>query len=119
MFQKIFSIFLIFILTFSNSFADLENSLTFKENFEKKFEIKNTFQNPTYLLEKELEKDKYTCENETDCRVNFDFRSSFNDEFKVKEFSCLFEFWEEKQETCNPNTILIEKEETEFKIKIF
>gem|GEM_PF-6084590 len=36
MFQKIFSIFLIFILTFSNSFADLENSLTFKENFEKK-----------------------------------------------------------------------------------
>jgi hypothetical protein len=39
MFQKIFSIFLIFILTFSNSFADLENSLTFKEIFEKKTEI--------------------------------------------------------------------------------
>ena len=90
------------------------------EDVLKNFEIKNTFQSPTYLLDKDEQKDEYVCdETQKDCKVNFDFRPSFDETFKAKDFSCEIEVWDEFIENCNPNTINFFEPETEVKIKIF
>ena len=58
------------------------NTWTTNSDFVKDFQIKNTFQNPTYLLEKDQEKEEYFCEKD-DCKVNFDFRQSFSESFTL------------------------------------
>ena len=90
------------------------------EDVLKNFEIKNTFQSPTYLLDKDEQKGEYICdETQKDCKVNFDFRASFDETFKAKDFSCEIIFWTEKIENCNPNTLVFNEKETEIKVKIF
>ncbi|PZM86730.1 hypothetical protein DLH72_00195 [Candidatus Gracilibacteria bacterium] len=88
------------------------------ENFLQNFEIKNKFQRPTYLKEKDIEKDEYVCDDE-ECKVNFDFRISFEGDFKEKDYICEISYLREKEENCNPNTIIFQEKETEFLIKIF
>ncbi len=69
--------------------------------------IKIIFQNPTYLLEKEIEKDEYQCDIlKGDCKVNFDFRDTFSGILE-SEYSCYTDFWfiTWEEEKCNPNTI--------------
>lgn len=96
----------------------LEEENEYKKNFLENFEIKNIFQRPTYLLDKDEEKDEYFCENK-ECKVNFDFSSSFSEKFQAKDFSCEFTYLWEKIENCNPNTIIFWDEKTEVSIKIF
>ena len=101
-----------------NSNSWTTNSWSIGSSFEQNFQIKNTFQNPTYLLEKDQEKEEYFCEKD-DCKVNFDFRQSFSESFKQKDFTC--EFYASGslvEENCNPKTIEIVEKETILKIKI-
>ena len=99
-----------------NSNSWTTNSWSIGSSFEQNFQIKNTFQNPTYLLEKDQEKEEYFCEKD-DCKVNFDFRQSFSENFKQKDFTC--EFYASGslvEENCNPKTIEIVEKETILKI---
>gem|GEM_PF-4355953 len=71
MFHKIISSLLIFFIIFSNfstSFAD-ETKIP---------DIKITLQNPSYLLDKELELEEYFCDkSKGECKVNFDLTTTF------------------------------------------
>jgi micrococcal nuclease len=70
--------------------------------------IKNIFQNPTYLLEKEFEKEVYECDqSQTECKVNFDLRQAFS-WFTESKYSCYIDFWFPtwEEEKCNPITII-------------
>jgi len=100
MFHKIISSLLIFFIIFSNfstSFAD-ETKIP---------DIKITLQNPSYLLDKELELEEYFCDkSKGECKVNFDLTTTFWSSIP-STFACennfSFTTWEEVK--CNPNTI--------------
>ncbi len=73
--------------------------------------IKINFQSPSYLLEKEFEKNEYFCDkSKKDCKVNFDLSESFS-WFTEKNYICEIDFWfdDEKSDKCNPNTIIYPK----------
>ncbi len=85
-------VFLMFFLSFWIIFSE-EGTISF------------SFQQPTYLLEKDTPNlSTYTCDTSKEsCKVNFDFRTSAPDGAK-----CFIDFWfgETGQEnTCNPNTV--------------
>lgn len=95
------------------------------ENKKINIDIKNTFQSPTYLLEKDniiLDWIIYNCDRtKDDCRVNFDFRTTFSS-LKETDFNCLIDFWlgwiTWEENKCNPNTIIFPIWTTNINIKI-
>ncbi|NVP18032.1 hypothetical protein HUU51_04925 [Candidatus Gracilibacteria bacterium] len=88
-------------------------------------DIKNTFQSPTYLLEKDTSiRDGfiYNCDRtKDDCRVNFDFRPTFSS-LKESDFNCKTDFGlgaiTGEENKCNPNTIIFPLGTTNIKINI-
>lgn len=88
-------------------------------------DIKNTFQSPTYLLEKDTSIREwfiYNCDRtKDDCRVNFDFRPTFSS-LKESDFNCKTDFWlwaiTWEENKCNPNTIIFPLWTTNIKINI-
>ncbi|MDD3793701.1 MAG: PKD domain-containing protein [Candidatus Gracilibacteria bacterium] len=95
------------------------------ENKKINIDIKNTFQSPTYLLEKDniiLDGIIYNCDRtKDDCRVNFDFRTTFSS-LKETDFNCLIDFGlggiTGEENKCNPNTIIFPIGTTNINIKI-
>lgn len=70
--------------------------------------FKIIFQNPTYLLDKDMEKETYICDDSQDeCKINFNIDDLELTTFSSK-FYCRVDFgfitWEE--EKCNPNTVV-------------
>ena len=83
--------------------------------------IKISFQNPTYLLEKEQEKDQYYCDNsQSECKINFDLTNSFS-WFTSSHYTCdiTLPFVSTETLKCNPNTITFPKWDTEVWFKIY
>lgn len=85
-------------------------------------EIFFTLQRPSYIFEWDTE-DSYICDREEDeCKVNFDLRESFSNDFLEKDYICDISFgswivtWEENK--CNPNTIIFQKGEHEVIFRI-
>ncbi len=81
-----------------------------------------SFQQPTYLYDKDQQLYAYTCEDDRDeCKVNMDFRDSFPDDVRGSDYRCEidfgFETWEEQK--CNPNTIVFGIGIHDIYIKIF
>lgn len=109
----------------SNSWSTQENStenitndpeILNEEIIEEKisFVIKNTFQTPTYLTDKDRELEDarvYNCDRtKDDCRVNFDFSNTFSASTKENDFNCIIDFWlwwaTWEENKCNPNTVI-------------
>lgn len=90
------------------------------------FLIKNTFQTPTYLTDKdrELEDNRtYNCDRtKDDCRVNFDFSNTFSTSLKENDFNCVIDFWlwwsTWEENKCNPNTVIFPVWTHNLKVKI-
>ncbi len=79
-------------------------------------------QRPSYIEYSKKEK-KYICDSEHDeCKVNFDFRESFSEDFPERDYRCLIDFWFGKtwqENRCNPNTLSFPKGEHEVIFTIF
>ncbi len=90
------------------------------------FVIKNTFQTPTYLTDKDRELEDarvYNCDRtRDDCRVNFDFSNTFSTSIKENDFNCIIDFWlwlvTWEENKCNPNTVIFPVWTHNLKIKI-
>ncbi|MDD3144491.1 MAG: PKD domain-containing protein [Candidatus Gracilibacteria bacterium] len=102
------------------------NSSVETEQITKNLFIKNTFQSPTYLNEKDIELRNnlvYNCDRtKDDCRINLDLRSTFTGEIKESDFNCSINFGLSgitgEENKCNPNTIIFPVGSYEIKIKI-
>ncbi|MDA9128977.1 hypothetical protein N9J72_00675 [Candidatus Gracilibacteria bacterium] len=82
-----------------------------------------SFQRPSYIEETEND-DIFICEdNRDECKVNFDLRNSFSDNFPERDYICKIDFGfgeiTGQEERCNPNTIIFPKGEHEVTFKIF
>lgn len=69
-----------------------------------------SFQQPTYLLEKDTPGiTSYTCDITKDaCKVNFDFTTSVPTDEPSTHYSCLIDFWfwiTGQENKCNPTTV--------------
>jgi hypothetical protein len=91
------------------------NSWTFLEEQNNKFNLKFSFQNPSYILEKEKILEKYICNNsKNECKINLDLRDSFSWSFNEKDYECNIDFWfdwwiSSEENKCNPSTIVFPK----------
>lgn len=87
-------------------------------------EIKYSLQRPSYITELN-EEDMYYCDtDQEECKVNFDLRESFSDEFPERDYVCVIDFgvnwvdfWEEGK--CNPSTIKFPKWSFEITFSIY
>ncbi len=89
------------------------------------FDLVYNFQVPTYLLEKEYILDVYNCDRSKEvCKINLDFRDSFEWELKEWDFECFLDFWfwtwnlSWEENKCNPNTIIVPVWEYDFNFLI-
>ncbi len=83
-------------------------------------EIFIDFQNPSYILEKDIQKQEYSCDPEREeCKVNIKILDENQWEIS-SDFWCeiLFSNWEEFTD-CNPTSVLFEGSENTIHIKIF
>lgn len=83
--------------------------------------IKVTFQNPTYLLEKDIIKSTYDCDPlQSDCKVNFDLSTTFWGTVPSK-YACSIDFWFPtwEEQKCNPSTVIFPKGEWLVSFKIY
>lgn len=89
--------------------------------------VKNIFQSPTYLNEKDFDfwnkQAVYNCDRtRDDCRVNLDFRPTFVWDLKENQFNCFVDFWfwntTWEENKCNPNTVIVPLWSYTFDIKI-
>ena len=100
------------------------NSWSFLKEKNNEFNLKFSFQNPSYILEKEKKLKKYTCDNSKDiCKINIDLRNSFTGAFKEKDYTCDIDFWFKgwkswEENKCNPWTIVFPKWDYDLKFKI-
>ncbi|NDK19361.1 hypothetical protein GW819_00810 [Candidatus Gracilibacteria bacterium] len=70
-----------------------------------------TFQQPTYLTDKNPLLSEFTCDiTKSECRVNFDLSLSFTGSFHSSDFVCLLDFGlgnlTGEEAKCNPNTVI-------------
>lgn len=75
------------------------------DEYENRFKI--VFQNPSYLLDKDIEQESYICdETKDECKVNFNIDDLELSTFSSK-FYCEHDFWfiTWEEEKCNPSTI--------------
>ena len=80
-----------------------------------------SFQSPTYLIEKDSIVSTYNCDSSKDwCKVNLDFRNSFEWEFSENDFDCITTFWfiSWEENKCNPSTFLVPLWNYTFEIRI-
>ena len=87
--------------------------------YEDRFKL--VFQNPSYILDKNVESDKYICdEDKEECKINFNIDdlelSTFSSKFYCKN-NFWFITWEE--EKCNPKTIIFGTWIYDMSFKIF
>lgn len=78
------------------------------------------FQNPSYILEKDLIKNSYTCDPEREeCKVNFKLVDAQWEGFSSK-YECLIEFSSiiADDNRCNPTTVIL-TESTEITFSLF
>ena len=80
-------------------------------------------QRPSYIEYLEDE-NTYICDSERDeCKVNFDLRASFQDDFLERNYRCEIDFWfswfEDQEEKCNPNTIVFPEWIFDIRLRIF
>ena len=100
------------------------NSWTFLEEENNDFNLKFSFQNPSYILEKEKILEKYICDNSKDkCKINLDLRGSFSWRFNEKDYDCNIDFWfdwwiSSEENKCNPSTVIFPKWSYDLKFKI-
>ncbi len=82
--------------------------------------IKVGFQNPTYLLEKELEKTEYQCDQtKSDCKVNIDLRWTFWGSIP-STYTCDIDFgFIKEKDNCNPNTVTFPNGEYNVVFRIY
>lgn len=66
--------------------------------------VQFVFQQATYLLDKNPELAEYFCDpSRPDCKVNFDFTSSFTGEYRESEYFCHIDgITESESGKCNP-----------------
>ena len=86
-----------------------------------KIKINISFQQPSYILEKENFSDTINCDKtKGECKINFDYRTSFSWSFKEKDFECTSDFWfiTQEENKCNPNVISFPVWEHNIKVKI-
>lgn len=74
-----------------------------------------SFQNPSYILDKQNISDEYICDNsKNECKINLDLRNSFTWSFKENDYECKIDFWFNwwlnwEENNCNPSTITFPK----------
>lgn len=84
-------------------------------------DIQFTFQQPTYLLEKDIIQDTYTCDSSKDeCKVNLDLSSTFGWSIP-SSMACSIDFWfiTWEEEKCNPWTVTFPEGEFSVHIKVY
>ncbi len=83
--------------------------------------IQVSFQQPTYLLQKDQILDTYECDStKPECKVNLDITPTFWD-VSASSFNCHIDFWFEtpESEKCNPGTVSMPVWETHVHIQVF
>ncbi len=85
-------------------------------------EVQISLQNPSYIFE--VSENTYHCDKDKEvCKVNFDMRDSFSEDFPEKDYECKIDFWvlwySEESQKCNPNKIEIPIGEFEIYFQIF
>ncbi len=83
-------------------------------------EIQWRFQQPSDILDRDELSDIYYCDLSKDsCRVNLDFRPTFEG-FRMSDYSCETSFWfvSGQENRCNPNTIVFPEGEHQVSIVI-
>ena len=83
-------------------------------------EIFIDFQNPSYILEKDIQKQEYSCDPEKqECKVNIKILDETQSEIS-SDFWCeiIFSNWEEFTD-CNPTSIVFTEPENTINIKVF
>jgi len=83
-------------------------------------DFKITFQNPSYVLEREEERSDYTCDSEKEeCKINFKLQTS-DDTDIWSTFICSINFWFESDQSskCNPNTVIFPEWETSMAFRV-
>lgn len=78
------------------------------------------FQNPSYLVDKNLSLTSFVCDNTKDeCKVNFDLTPSFTGIFLENNYYCTIDFSFTGSNLCNPNSIIFPVWETQVKFRIY
>jgi len=96
----------------------IENSFVWNINLP---QVLISFQSPTYLLEKEIDKNEYFCDQSKDeCKVNMDLTKSFS-WFVSSNYACSIVLPFESTESwkCNPNTLIFPYWESSVILKIY
>jgi len=70
-----------------------------------------TFQNPSYVTDKNSLLSEFTCDiTKSDCKVNFDLSTSFTGGFSVSDYTCSLDFGmgspTGEEAKCNPITVI-------------
>ena len=83
-------------------------------------EIFIDFQNPSYILEKDIQKQEYSCDpDQAECKVNIKILDENQSEI-LSDFWCEIIFSNSSEIfDCNPNSILFEESENTINIKLF
>ncbi len=81
-----------------------------------------SLQRPSYITQS-WSTNIYVCDSEKDeCKVNFDLRESFTEEFPKRDYKCYNDFWiwenTGQERRCNPNTVVFPKWIFEVSFKI-
>lgn len=94
----------IFFVFFSKTEVFSENILP---------DIRFIFQNPSYILQKDMQLQTYLCDpNQAECRVNYTLEIQDGGQYKAigSQYSCLWDFWlwtpTGEEQKCNPATIV-------------
>ena len=100
-----------------------ESKLLEEEEIMRSPEITLNFQRPSYIKESR-NKDVFMCDETRDeCKINFDLRDSFFEEFLEKDYVCQIDFWFWKvtgqEGKCNPNTVIFPQWEHEVIFHVF
>ena len=109
--------------TNTNSWATTNSWTTSSWSLEN-IELIYEFQNPSYLIDKTINLEKYICDKEKDeCKINLNLENSFNWSINKNDYICLIDFglkwWTTWQEdSCNPSTITFPKWIFNIKMKI-
>lgn len=70
-----------------------------------------TFQNPSYIIDKNSLLTEFTCDiTKSDCKINFDLSTSFTGGFSELDYTCSLDFGmgnlTGEEAKCNPNTVI-------------
>lgn len=98
-----------------------DNILDFSQIQEEEFPFDIKFQNPSYILNKDVLSDEIFCDDNYDeCKINFKFTESGKQTISSKYECFLSLSWatEQRLDNCNPNTLIFSEWITHWEIKI-